>query len=269
MVARNSRYTIEKHEQYLYALKESITDIHPVYKNSPLNLYLLLGSKKALLIDTGCKIEPLKPIVENLIGNRELIVINSHAHWDHVLGNVDFREVHIHQNEAEIVSRPYNVSFLRDSPCDTIKAYEKYNFMIPPARSIRTLQDGDEFDLGDLNIEIIHAPGHSSGSICLLTNRNELFTGDVAYYGEHFLPKREQFYIVLNSLDKLIQICESKQKIRLYPSHTKTPVNTNLLFKLRKSIKNIDNLWDKRKMNHFFHSYEIKDKDFIFYVSLF
>ncbi len=264
-----SRYNVIKYKDYLYIIQESITDIHPVYKNSPLNLYLLLGSQKALLIDTGCRIEPLKSIVDKLIGEKELMVLNTHAHWDHVLGNMDFKEVFIHANDSHVISKPYNVSFLKDSPYDTIKTHEKFNFLIPPAKKIRILQDGDTFNLGDLIVRVIHAPGHSPGSICLYTNKNELFTGDVAYYGEHFLPKREDFPIVLNTLEKLIKICTANEKFSLFPSHTKTPCDRELLMALKEGIEKIDNLWDARKRHAFFPAYEIKDDKFTYYISLF
>ncbi|MHA1689304.1 MAG: MBL fold metallo-hydrolase [Promethearchaeota archaeon] len=269
MSKQKGRYKIIQEKEYLYIIQESISDIHPVYKNSPLNLYLLIGTDKALLIDTGCRIEPLKPIIEEIINEKALIVVNSHFHWDHVLGNRDFNEVYIHEKEASCISRPYNISFLKTSPLETIKAYEKYDFMIPPARTIRTLTDGDKIELGDLEILILHAPGHSPGSICFLSNKNELFTGDVVYYGEQFLPPQKDFPIVLRSLEKLIKICEEKESIKLYPSHGITPCDVNLLIKLHAGIKNIKNIWNSKKVHYFFSAHEVKDDTFTYYVSFF
>jgi glyoxylase-like metal-dependent hydrolase (beta-lactamase superfamily II) len=93
----NNHFEISKEKNYLYVIKENISTVHPVYTNDPLNLYLLLGTQSALLIDTGCGLYPLKPIVDDLIGDRNLKVVNTHTHWDHILGNHEFGEVYVHE----------------------------------------------------------------------------------------------------------------------------------------------------------------------------
>ncbi len=256
-------FKIKKLKNYLYAIQENISVVHPVYTNDPLNIYLLLGSHTALLIDTGCGLSPLKPIVNKLIGKRKLLVFNSHAHWDHILGNHEFDEVYIHENEAFIISNPYDLSHSKEI---FGKCYAKRNFTIPPCKVIKTLRDGDSFDLGEIKIKVIHAPGHSPGSICVLTNTGELFTGDVAYYGDQFLPRPRFFPIVLDSLSKLIKICEEHKSIELYPSHRQTPCDKTLLFDLFNGIKNIQNLWDTRQKNEIFNAYYVEDQKFRYYI---
>ena len=240
----NKYFKISKHNDYLFVIQENISIVHPVYTNDPLNMYLILGAHTALLLDTGCGIHPLKPIVDDLIDKRKLLVINTHTHWDHVLGNVEFEEIYIHENEADIVSKPYDVSYFKDSPNEIVNRYAEQNFLIPPAKTISTLKGGDIFDLGGLEIEVIHCPGHSPGSICLLTSNNELFTSDVAYYGDQFLPKRENFPQVLDTLSKLIKLCEKQKIIELYPSHRKYPCDITLLTDLYSGIENIENIWE-------------------------
>jgi len=256
-------YKITKFKDYLYVIQENISVVHPVYTNDPLNLYLLLGKNTALLIDTGCGLSPLKPVVDKLRGNRKLLVFNSHTHWDHVFGNEQFEEVYVHENEAFLVSRPYDLSFSKEI---FGKSYASRNFTIPPAKSIKTLRDGDTFDLGKIMVKVIHAPGHSPGSICLLTNTGELFTGDVAYYGDQFLPRRRFFPIVLDTLFKLMQICEEHKSFELYPSHRQTPCDKNLLVELYKGIKTIENLWDTRQKNELFNAYYVEDDKFRYYI---
>ncbi|MHA2182110.1 MAG: MBL fold metallo-hydrolase [Promethearchaeota archaeon] len=260
-------FQISKVKDYLYVIMENISSVHPVYRNNPLNLYLLLGSHSALLMDTGCGLFPLKPIVDNLIGERKLIVINTHYHWDHPLGNVEFSEVYIHENEVEIVSDPYDVSYFRESPNEIVKIYAEQNFLIPPAKTIKPLKDGDQFDLGEIELQIIHCPGHSPGSICLLTNTGELFTSDVAYYGDIFLPKTDSFPVVLESLSKLIKICAGRPGLKLYPSHQRYPCDMNLLTDLYNGIQNIKNLWDTKKAFDFFEAGQIDDEKFRYYIA--
>ncbi len=267
MKNENQHFDISKHKDYLYVIKENISLVHPVYTNDPLNIYLLLGSHTALLLDTGCGLSPLKPIIDGLIGERQLLVFNTHYHWDHPLGNVEFEEVYIHEKEVDIVSKPYDVSYFKDSPNEIVKIYAEQNFLIPPAKRIKALKDGDLFDLGGIEVKVIHCPGHSPGSICLLTSTGELFTSDVAYYGDQFLPKKENFPIVLNTLSKLIELCEKDKNLELYPSHRQYPCDKTLLTDLYNGIENIENLWDTKKAFDFFEAWQIDDKKFRYYIS--
>jgi glyoxylase-like metal-dependent hydrolase (beta-lactamase superfamily II) len=263
MADRDKWYKITKLKDYLYVLQENISIVHPVYTNDPLNLYLILGDHTALLIDTGCGLSPLNPIVEELIQGRNLLVFNSHTHWDHVFGNEQFEEVYVHENEAFMVSKPYDLSYSKKI---FEKCYASRNFLIPPAKVIKKLKDGDSFDLGKITAKVIHAPGHSPGSICLLTNKKELFTGDVAYYGDIFLPKPRFFPIVLDTLSKLIKICEEQEISELYPSHRQTPCDKSLLVDLYNGVKNIESLWDERQKNETFNSYYVEDENFRYYI---
>ncbi|MFX0000421.1 MAG: MBL fold metallo-hydrolase [Candidatus Hodarchaeota archaeon] len=269
MSNNNQHFEISKHKDYLYVIKENISIVHPVYTNDPLNIYLILGNHSALLLDTGCGLSPLKPLVDRLIGKRKLLVFNTHYHWDHPLGNVEFEEVYIHANEVDKVSKPYDLSFFKDSPNEIVKIYAEQDFLIPPSKTIKALEDGDLFDLGGIEVKVIHCPGHSPGSICLLTSKDELFTSDVAYYGDHFLPKKEDFHIVLKSLSKLIDLCEKQKIFELYPSHRNYPCDITLLTDLYKGIENIENIWNTKTPFDFFKAWEINDNSgkFKYFVS--
>lgn len=260
-------FQVSKQKDYLYVIKENISLVHPVYRNDPLNIYLILGSQTALLLDTGCGLYPLKPIVDQLKGKRKLLVLNTHTHWDHVLGNEEFGEVYVHENEANIISKPYDLWFLKDSPSEIVKLYEAKNFLIPPAESIKTINDEYVFDLGNITVKVIHCPGHSPGSLCLLTNTGELFTSDVAYYGDTFLPKKANLPEVLETLSKLIVLFEKHKKLELYPSHRIYPCDKTLLTDLYNGIKNIENLWVTRKSFDFFEAWQIDDDKFRYYIS--
>jgi glyoxylase-like metal-dependent hydrolase (beta-lactamase superfamily II) len=260
-------FEVIKHKDYLYVIREKLEDIDPRFHTVYTNLYLLLGSDSALLIDTGCGIFPLKPIVQELIGDRRLIVINTHSHWDHILSNNEFSEIYIHQNEARFISNPINISNLKDSSKDIVKVYEKYNFSIPPSSVIKTIDEGDKFDLGGYIVDIIHTPGHSPGSISLFTNKNEVFTGDLAHYGAVYLPKKNNFPEVLSSLSKLMNMIKVRENIKIFPSHEEFGIDINLLEDLYKGIENIENLWSKRQKDDFNFSWIIDDNKFKYVIS--
>ncbi len=120
------------------------------------NMYLVVGREKALLIDTGYPgnitpedIKALTPL--------PLLVVNTHAHPDHSGSNNAFEKIYVH--EADL---------------DAAKRYSGGTELIP-------IKDGYVFDLGGKKLEVIGVPGHTPGSICLLDAQEKmLFGGDTA-----------------------------------------------------------------------------------------
>ena len=53
-------------------------------------IYLLLGSERALLLDTGTGDAKLRPVVDGLLSGQRLIVAHTHSHGDHVAGDTQF-----------------------------------------------------------------------------------------------------------------------------------------------------------------------------------
>ena len=92
-------YEVIHYNRYIIVIREKLSEIDPRFLTTYTNIFLILGSNKSLLIDTGCGLFPLKPIVEELIEDRELFVINTHSHFDHIGSNSEFEEVYIHKNE--------------------------------------------------------------------------------------------------------------------------------------------------------------------------
>ena len=56
-------------------------------------MYVINGTERALLLDTGLGLTDLKEEVLKLCGEKSLIVVNTHAHVDHNSGNYQFEEV--------------------------------------------------------------------------------------------------------------------------------------------------------------------------------
>ncbi|MBA7558281.1 hypothetical protein ES705_51079 [subsurface metagenome] len=90
MAESNQWFDVIKHKDYLYIIRENLDDIDPRFHSTYTNLYLLIGSNSALLIDTGAGLFPLKSIVDDIIDNKILKIINTHCHWDHVGSNHEF-----------------------------------------------------------------------------------------------------------------------------------------------------------------------------------
>jgi len=254
-----------KHKEYLYVIRERLDKIDSRFYTTYINLFLLIGSHSALLIDTGCGLFPLKPILNDLIKDKVLIVLNTHSHFDHVGGNYEFDKIHIHPEELKSISIPIDVSFLRDSSNEIVKRYESRNYRIQPANNIEPIKDDAIIDLGDIYVQIIHTPGHSNGSISLLTNKDELITGDTAHYGTMYISKNE-FTIHLSSITRLLNLFQEIKNIEIYPSHEEFAVGKKLLEDLRNGIKNIENIWDTKKWDNFLEAWLVNDDNFQYAV---
>jgi enterochelin esterase-like enzyme/glyoxylase-like metal-dependent hydrolase (beta-lactamase superfamily II) len=115
-------------------------------------MYLVAGQERALLIDTGWGEGDLPMHIKTLTP-LPVLVVNTHGHRDHTSANGRFAEVHIHTADLPLV---------QESEARLIPIY-----------------DGYVFDLGDRDVRVIRAPGHSPGSICLLDKEARiLFSGD-------------------------------------------------------------------------------------------
>lgn len=151
------------------------------------NIYLIEGRDSALLIDNGVGAADLPRFVSKLT-RLPVIVVNTHSHPDHTGSNHQFSTVRVYKDEVDMV-RFFGTRAMRrtmakamqgNNPAvslpDSVIFHEKDTTYSP---RLVTLNDGYVFDLGKHQVEVIHTPGHTKGSICLLYRQQRLlFTGD-------------------------------------------------------------------------------------------
>lgn len=122
----------------------------------PVFMDLFIGSERALLLDTGYGEGPLAQEVKERI-SVPLVIVNTHAHWDHACGNRQFAEP-VYLNEKEL---------------------PLYDRVEPEHGPVLPLTEGMVFDLGGLTLRAIDCPGHTAGSTVLFWEEEKLlFTGD-------------------------------------------------------------------------------------------
>jgi len=128
-------------------------------------MYLIEGTEKALLIDTGTKCEKLDEVIRK-ITQKPLDVVITHAHGDHA-GNIRFfNEIYIH-------------------PADTVLLDKTYK------GKVQFVNDGYVFGLGGKKIEVIYMPAHTPGSIVLLDRKaGSCYSGDAFGSGQVWLQLR-------------------------------------------------------------------------------
>lgn len=174
----------------VYRLPGNVLGICEPNQFQEVNFFLIPGSERALLLDTGMGICPVKPLIEELYPG-EVVVVNSHFHFDHIAGNHNFKAVYafddpyVRRVAAEglpkeaLGNQLEEIMFRYGYP----EGFSPDSFRIPPYHMI-PVQDGDVFDLGDRKLTVYHTPGHSHDGIMLFDEENRLlFTGDTFYPG--------------------------------------------------------------------------------------
>jgi len=118
-------------------------------------------------------------------------IVNTHSHSDHTQGNKEMAKI----TGAKIMQ------------------HEKSNDYKDIA-----LKDGDNINLGEVEIKVIHTPGHTQDSICLLAD-NKLLTGDTLFVGECGridLPGGNPTQMYDSLLGKIMKLPD---ELEVYPGH--------------------------------------------------
>ncbi len=184
-------------------------------ENGMVRFFLLKGTQKALLIDTGMTVLHARQIASALTG-LPVFLLNTHADPDHTGGNGQFESFFMHPaDEAQY------------------RASGKGGHLIP-------VEDGDEIDLGNRKLRVIHLPGHTPGSIAVLdTGRRVLLSGDpiqehgrIFMFGEH--RNMRDYVISLRKLDRM-----TGEFDEIWPSHGDFPLSPGCIRKLADGAEKI------------------------------
>lgn len=209
---------------------------------------LIVGTERALLIDTGMGVGDIRAVVESLT-DRPITVVNSHSHWDHVGGNHLFEdgstEIWIHAAERAELEAGVPAGELAEALAPEYlrgplpPGFDPATFAIPPGRATGLLHGGEVFDLGGRALEVIHAPGHSPGGIVLLDRAGGvLFSTDVAYpcalyaFGRH-----ADLTVYRRTMAMLAELAPSLRAA--YASHCAGPMHPALLPRMRDALVEI------------------------------
>ena len=147
------------------------TYIEPPIDN---NNYLLIDeqSKEAALVDCSAVDDDIRRDLEEY-GAKLKYILLTHGHFDHIAGI----RPNLFETTTQIVMHKADLGWL-----------EKTNQYLPmfgmPQITIPKIdvfvKDGDILKLGDMEIKVIHTPGHTQGGVCYLTD-GKLFSGDTIF----------------------------------------------------------------------------------------
>jgi hydroxyacylglutathione hydrolase len=165
--------------------------------------YILVDEEtgKAALIDPSWNLEKVFYTLKKNSWKLEYI-INTHSHFDHVLGN-------------EQVSAATGAKIIQHKSSPLEKQIQ--------------VDDGETIKLGKIAIRVLHTPGHSKDSICLIANGKLVFTGDTLFIGNcgrTDLPGSDPVEMYDSLLNKVATLDES---LIVYPGHDYGPTPTSTI----------------------------------------
>ena len=156
-------------------LKVLIIPVTPFQQNC--SLVFDEGTKRGAIVDPGGDVPDILKAIEQSNVKIEKILL-THGHIDHAGGAEELREALGVQIEGPHTG---DLFLLNDLP----KSGAKYGMV--DARIVvpdRWLKDGDEVTVAGLNFSILHAPGHSPGSVIFFNDENRFaLMGDVLFQG--------------------------------------------------------------------------------------
>jgi glyoxylase-like metal-dependent hydrolase (beta-lactamase superfamily II) len=193
-----------------------ITEPHYTWVNRA-NIWLVRGRDADMLIDTGMGVSSLRLYLADML-DKPLKVVATHVHFDHSAGCHEFAQVFIHQNEHQalcegdsrlILSVP-ELGFIpeKDFECLPYEGFSASDYEVRACPHATAIRHGDIIDLGDQAFEVLHLPGHSSGSVGLYNHKTgQFFSGDVVYDGE-LLDQLEDSVVddYIASMEKLLDL---------------------------------------------------------------
>jgi len=134
------------------------------------NAYLVAdpSTKTACLIDPGAEYKKIRAFLDKE-GLKLSFIINTHGHGDHIGANADFGvPIYIHRLDKD---------FLVDPGRNLSRSFF-FSVKSPPAS--RLLEEGDSIEIGGVRLKVLHTPGHTPGSISLVSG-GVAFTGDTLF----------------------------------------------------------------------------------------
>lgn len=160
------------------------------------SLFLVEGNDKAILIDAGTNIKDLDKIVSS-ITKKPITLVATHVHPDHTGASINcFSQIYINPGDTVLIP-----TYMGD-----YKGQVKY------------LQDGETFDLGGRQLEVVYTPGHTPGSTTFIDkNAGYGFSGDS--FGTGLLLLSVDFSTFIATCEKICALMEADKIGYLYPGH--------------------------------------------------
>ncbi len=182
--------------------------------------------KEAIIIDPAGSEEMLASEIDKL-GLRLKYIVNTHGHPDHTSGNKRMKEL----TGAPVLMHKQDDEFFRMP--EAVATFRAWGFEpAPPADGF--LQDGKSVDFGNIKLDVIHTPGHSPGSVCLV-GQGYIVTGDTLFIngiGRTDLPGGSMQILNVSLKEKILPLPD---ELIVLPGHDYGPMPTDTLGNQKKT----------------------------------
>ena len=175
-----------------------------------MNNYIVYDKKEALLIDCGTGVYSIYDIALSVLGTRTIITpFVTHNHWDHVGSLYEFDSALLHEKEVTKLLSDENLDSIREDVIERNDpvGVDMENPFIRRQYSGESIhvKDGEWIQVGKRELQILHLPGHTEGSIGLwYPDEKFLFVGDAFQTGYVYADEDPKgFYKTLEKLNEL------------------------------------------------------------------
>lgn len=174
------------------------------------------SSYECAIVDSGCFNQSEFKFMKKFITDNHLKpqkLLNTHCHFDHILGVESCRNEWNLQWEAH----PFDSFWVNNAPAQAAM----FGMKIDPIKAAdKELSDGDEIIIGNFVLSVIHVPGHSPGSVCFYNQESKsLLVGDVLFkgsIGRTDLPQGDYNTLIMGIKEKLLTL---PLDVIVYPGH--------------------------------------------------
>jgi glyoxylase-like metal-dependent hydrolase (beta-lactamase superfamily II) len=181
----------------VYRVSPGVFALYEPHQSEETISYLIVGSQRAVLFDTGMGIGDIKKVTAQLT-RLPIVLLNSHTHNDHVGGNWQFDTIYsvdsdfIRKN-AQGSRQAAQAEIAPGEICGALPTnFNRATYATRPWKTKSFIHDGDRIDLGDRSLTVIATPGHTPDAISLLDPAaGLLFTGDTYYPGTIWIYRPE------------------------------------------------------------------------------
>ena len=210
------------------------------------------------LRDSGVPSSPISTIFpfikeKGLNFNKIEKVVLTHGHFDHCGGVQTIRkfvnaEVIIHEDDRKLIEEPSLMETqLHNRFPDLFTAQPTDFSSFEPISDCRTVKNNEKLELSGYNFEVLHLPGHSAGSICLIEQDRGLYIA-----GDSIQGKGERRPLIFHSSDDYLESMRTLKFERLnllVNAHPFPPYNMPILEGEKAQVHAVDSLKAIEELN--------------------
>lgn len=226
----------------VYAVADNVYAIYEPNNWQQVISYLIVGSEKAILFDTGMGLDSIQLVVKQLT-TLPVSVVNSHTHYDHIGGNADFDSIYgVDTAYTQKNSQGWSHESIKQEVTEAalcsqmLSSVDTASYHIRPYKITEFIHDGSTFDLGGRQLEVMIIPGHTPDCVALIDRQaGLLWTGDTYYEGPLwlFFPGTD-LDAYQNTITRLASLVPDLK--HLLPAHNLPLITPNRLVEVRDGL---------------------------------